>query len=148
MLHAASKTAHPMPTSSHRADAAGLPGGQGVAVAHAASSSCHPCWPKHRQGTLQDFEADKASLLRMLADFQAEQGGRELVAAAKPRAEASSEGLPGMDFLMQRYESELKKPIRSIVNGQLARSLLIQVRWLMPEREGGGQGERQHGELD
>ena len=80
------------------------------------------------KGLLQDFEADKASLLRMLADFQTEQGGRELVAAAKPDAAASPEGLPGMDFLMQRYESELKKPIRSIVSGQLARSLLIQVR--------------------
>ena len=74
---------------------------------------------------LQDFEADKASLLRMLADFQNESGGKEIIVSAKP--DAASEGLPGMEFLMQRYESELKKPIRSIVNGQLARSLLIQV---------------------
>lgn len=76
---------------------------------------------------LQDFEADKASLLRMLADFQNESGGKEIIVSAKPDAAAASEGLPGMEFLMQRYESELKKPIRSIVNGQLARSLLIQV---------------------
>ena len=105
-------------------------------------SSFTPCWPTHRGRALQDFEADKASLLRMLADFQAEQGGRELVAAAKPGAAAPSEGLPGMEFLMQRYESELKKPIRSIVNGQLARSLLIQVCWLVPHGESGEKKER------
>jgi hypothetical protein len=29
--------------------------------------------------------------------------------------------------LMAVYEDELKKPIRNLVNGQLARSLLIQV---------------------
>ena len=34
--------------------------------------------------------------------------------------------LPGMDYLMERYEEELKHPIRHIVNGQLARTLLIQ----------------------
>ena len=32
-----------------------------------------------------------------------------------------------MDFMMNRYEAELKKPIRNLVNGQLARYLLIQV---------------------
>lgn len=37
------------------------------------------------------------------------------------------DAIPGMDFMMHRYESELKKPIRNLVNGQLARSLLIQV---------------------
>jgi hypothetical protein len=35
--------------------------------------------------------------------------------------------LPGMAFMMSRYEDELKKPIRNIVNGQLLRTILIQV---------------------
>lgn len=35
--------------------------------------------------------------------------------------------MPGMDFMMECYEDELKKPIRNLVSGQLARSLLIQV---------------------
>ena len=39
----------------------------------------------------------------------------------------NEETIPGMEFMMHRYESELKKPIRNLVNGQLARSLLIQV---------------------
>lgn len=35
--------------------------------------------------------------------------------------------MPGMEFMMQCYEDELKHPIRNLVSGQLARSLLIQV---------------------
>lgn len=35
--------------------------------------------------------------------------------------------MPGMEFMMECYEDELKKPIRNLVSGQLARSLLIQV---------------------
>ncbi len=31
-----------------------------------------------------------------------------------------------MAFMMERYEDELKKPIRNIVNGQLLRTILIQ----------------------
>ena len=46
--------------------------------------------------------------------------------AALEQAE-DTEAIPGMDFMMHRYESELKKPIRNLVNGQLMRSLLIQV---------------------
>ena len=36
--------------------------------------------------------------------------------------------MPGMEFMMQCYEHELKHPIKNLVSGQLARSLLIQVR--------------------
>ena len=32
--------------------------------------------------------------------------------------------------VMRCYEEELKKPIRNLVNGELARSLLIQVGWV------------------
>jgi hypothetical protein len=35
--------------------------------------------------------------------------------------------MPGMEFMMVCYEDELKRPIRNLVSGQLARSLLIQV---------------------
>lgn len=35
--------------------------------------------------------------------------------------------MPGMEFMMQCYEHELKHPIKNLVSGQLARSLLIQV---------------------
>ena len=35
--------------------------------------------------------------------------------------------MPGMEFMMQCYEDELKHPIKNLVSGQLARSLLIQV---------------------
>lgn len=45
---------------------------------------------------------------------------------------AGEEGLPGLEFLMLRYETELKKPIRSIMSGQLARSLLIQASCWLP----------------
>ena len=38
--------------------------------------------------------------------------------------------MPGMEFMMQCYEDELKHPIRNLVSGQLARSLLIQVIFL------------------
>lgn len=41
--------------------------------------------------------------------------------------EEGDELLPGMAFMMTRYEDELKKPIRNIVNGQLLRTILIQV---------------------
>lgn len=46
-----------------------------------------------------------------------------------PDAGPSGEELvmPGMEFMMQCYEDELKHPIRNLVSGQLARSLLIQV---------------------
>ena len=38
------------------------------------------------------------------------------------------QGMPGMAFMMDAYEQELKRPIRNVVNGQLPRTLLIQAR--------------------
>jgi hypothetical protein len=35
--------------------------------------------------------------------------------------------LPGMAFMMECYEDELKRPIRNLVNGRLLRTILIQV---------------------
>lgn len=39
------------------------------------------------------------------------------------------QGMPGMAFMMDAYEQELKRPIRNVVNGQLPRTLLIQVQF-------------------
>ena len=48
-------------------------------------------------------------------------------AAARTSAERIKPALEGMDFMIACYEDELKKPIRNLVNGRLARTLLIQV---------------------
>ncbi len=53
--------------------------------------------------------------------------GAENVAAEKAAAAAGDEMMPGMAFMMDAYEQELKRPIRNVVNGQLPRTLLIQV---------------------
>ncbi len=53
-------------------------------------------------------------------------------AGAKPEggkeaAEIQDRSLPGMAFMMECYEGELKRPIRNLVNGRLLRTILIQV---------------------
>ncbi|EIE20080.1 hypothetical protein COCSUDRAFT_48597 [Coccomyxa subellipsoidea C-169] len=100
-----------------------------------------------------EYETDKASLERMLRDFEADFGKASTkkvdpeISAALERAgagagdnNATAEGekaregkgdegdelLPGMAFMMSCYEDELKKPIRNIVNGSLLRAILIQ----------------------
>ncbi|EIE20084.1 hypothetical protein COCSUDRAFT_57806 [Coccomyxa subellipsoidea C-169] len=104
-------------------------------------------------------KADKASLERMLRDFEADFGKASTkvdpeISAALERAgaednnataegEKASEGkgeegdelLPGMAFMMSCYEDELKKPIRNIVNGSLLRAILIQVQKLKLDTE-------------
>ena len=57
------------------------------------------------------------------------------VAAAKPEggpeaAQIEDTSLPGMAFMMECYEGELKRPIRNLVNGRLLRTILIQVELL------------------
>lgn len=42
-------------------------------------------------------------------------------------AETEDVSLPGMAFMMECYEGELKRPIRNLVNGRLLRTILIQV---------------------
>lgn len=42
-------------------------------------------------------------------------------------AETEDVSLPGMAFMMECYEDELKRPIRNLVNGRLLRTILIQV---------------------
>lgn len=113
-----------------------------------------------------EFEADKQSLLRMLAEFQQDHPAAAAVAAvintkatpAAPTAgpsaastvpaahssiDSSSGSLlvgdqllndsdavnRGMQVVMRCYERDLKSPIRNLVAGELARTLLIQVCW-------------------
>jgi hypothetical protein len=105
-----------------------------------------------------EFQADKESLLRMLSEFMKDHPEVITTAAAaaasttaaaaetSPSAASSSssstmaaagavEGLldsdavnRGMAVVMACYENDLKRPIRSLVSGELARTLLIQVR--------------------
>ncbi|BDA45296.1 probable nuclear control of ATPase protein 2 at C-terminar half [Coccomyxa sp. Obi] len=107
-----------------------------------------------------DYETDKASLERMLRDFEADFGKSSTrkmdpeVSAALDRVgpgdRAAAEGdkpgemkgieegdelLPGMAFMMGCYEDELKKPIRNLVNGSLLRAILIQVQKLKLDTE-------------
>ena len=63
----------------------------------------------------------------MAAAQQADAGKATVKADNATVPDKGLDPIPGMDYMMHRYESELKKPIRNLVNGQLARSLLIQV---------------------
>lgn len=101
--------------------------------------------------TMQEYEADRDSLQRMLTDFEAEFIKKRGKAAATVTLPSSSEGvssssgnatavdevqlLRGMDLMMRSYESELKRPVRGFVSGDLLRSLLIQVQKLKVDTE-------------
>ena len=89
--------------------------------------------------SVAEYETDKASLERMLADFEKDfakpSSGEapEAAAATQPggdqsMTEVEDASLPGMKFMMECYEDELKRPIRNLVNGRLLRTILIQVK--------------------
>ncbi|KAK9841994.1 hypothetical protein WJX81_003113 [Elliptochloris bilobata] len=68
--------------------------------------------------------------------------GSPTMPAAKGSSPTQDEGgdqedalAPGMALLMRSYEDELKRPIRSALGGQLARSLLIQLQKLKVDTE-------------
>uniref|UniRef100_A0A7S0RH57 Uncharacterized protein n=1 Tax=Chlamydomonas leiostraca TaxID=1034604 RepID=A0A7S0RH57_9CHLO len=108
-----------------------------------------------------EFEADKASLLRMLEDFRADSGhdtnsssstfslpslglsgdaGEGGTAAVQPvttsmSAEQQDALSVGMKEVMAAYEKEMRAPVRNLVMGQLVRSLLIQVQRLKLDTE-------------
>ena len=91
--------------------------------------------------SVAEYETDKASLERMLADFEKDFAGSssssssgETPTAAGPQpggdqsmTDVEDASLPGMKFMMECYEGELKRPIRNLVNGRLLRTILIQV---------------------
>ncbi|DBA83396.1 hypothetical protein WJX79_000744 [Trebouxia sp. C0005] len=89
----------------------------------------------------EEFEADKSSLRRMLTDFEHDNAKLRQSAVVQPdvvpKTGPNGEELimPGMEFMMECYEDELKRPIRNLVSGQLARSLLIQVQKLKVDTE-------------
>ncbi|CAL5228618.1 g11782 [Coccomyxa viridis] len=93
--------------------------------------------------SVQEYETDKASLERMLKDFEndfAKSGQKVEAVGAKPEAgkegaEVQDTSLPGMAFMMECYEGELKRPIRNLVNGRLLRTILIQVQKLKLDTE-------------
>eukprot|EP00884_Botryococcus_braunii_P010486 jgi/Botrbrau1/19439/Bobra.0338s0061.1 len=75
-----------------------------------------------------EWERDRDSLLRMLSDFQSDNASHvQYVQEGGEPAPDIDIAEQGMSTLMAVYEQELKHPIRNLVNGQLARSLLIQV---------------------
>ncbi|KAK2078374.1 hypothetical protein QBZ16_003214 [Prototheca wickerhamii] len=103
--------------------------------------------------SLAEYESDRDSLARMLLDFARERGGVGS-AAGVDHASVSSSSSPsrqqqestttanddvamqhGMDVMMRRYEQELKRPIKNLVAGDLARCLLIQVQKLKVDSE-------------
>lgn len=94
--------------------------------------------------SLEEFQEDKQSLVRMLEDFQRDI--RREVAAPEARragivlleegtAATGDVITTGMQYVMDSYEEELKHPIRNLVAGDLARSLLIQVQRLKVDVE-------------
>lgn len=105
--------------------------------------------------SMQEYEADRDSLQRMLEDFKTDfikkrgtkaatvtTGGSVGTSAAGDGGNGTgsssagdAEVLRGMDLMMRSYEQELKRPIRHLVSGDLMRSLLIQVQKLKVDTE-------------
>jgi ATP synthase regulation protein NCA2 len=78
---------------------------------------------QYSESSRSDFEASKASLQRMLDDFE-----RDVARTDPAFAMRGAEDSAGMPLLLQHYELELKRPIRNMFTGHLPRSLLIQAR--------------------
>ena len=102
--------------------------------------------------TMQEYEADRDSLQRMLIDFETEfvkKRGSAAAANLPSNSSSSSDGasgssggatddvqtMRGMEVMMRSYELELKRPVRNLVSGDLLRSLLIQVQKLKVDTE-------------
>jgi len=109
--------------------------------------------------SMEEYETDRDSLQRMLEDFKTDFIQRRGTAAAMATRDhndarrhgttAASSGtidgvateiedvqlLEGMELMMRSYEQELKRPVRNLVNGDLMRSLLIQVQKLKVDTE-------------
>jgi len=80
--------------------------------------------------TLGDYEAERDSLQRMLNEFKADHHSRNKANGTTDGttdSPSSAMADAGMDVLMRSYETQLRSPIRSLVGGDLARCVLIQV---------------------
>ena len=75
--------------------------------------------------TITDYEAERDSLGRMLEEFK-----RDLKKPAVITSEREPSVQSGMDLLMRSYEDELRRPLKNLIGGDLARCLLIQVQKL------------------
>ncbi|KAG2491029.1 hypothetical protein HYH03_010477 [Edaphochlamys debaryana] len=100
-----------------------------------------------------DFESSRGSLARMLADFAADHPPGPGGAGAGAGAAGSGSGSPsalvpsdapgsadpalaaGMGVVMRAYEEELRRPLRGLLAGDLARALLIQVQHVKVDGE-------------
>jgi hypothetical protein len=71
-----------------------------------------------------DFEASKASLERMLEQFEAD------IALKDKGFVDGKKATSRMDLLLRHYERELRHPLRNAVTGHLPRALLVQVQCL------------------
>eukprot|EP01024_Parvocaulis_polyphysoides_P013781 TRINITY_DN15430_c0_g1_i1.p1 TRINITY_DN15430_c0_g1~~TRINITY_DN15430_c0_g1_i1.p1 ORF type:complete len:304 (+),score=20.76 TRINITY_DN15430_c0_g1_i1:124-912(+) len=94
---------------------------------------------RKRQGIVsqQDLQADLNSLKRMLNDFEddmSKSGLLKLSAGELGEGDRSSMG-SGMEMVMLVYEKQLRNPILNLINGQLARAMLIQVQKLKVDTE-------------
>jgi hypothetical protein len=75
-----------------------------------------------------DFEASKASLERMLEQFEAD-------VASKDKGFDGKTATSRMDLLLRHYERELRHPLRNAVTGHLPRALLVQVHKMKTDLE-------------
>eukprot|EP01024_Parvocaulis_polyphysoides_P048900 TRINITY_DN46902_c0_g3_i4.p1 TRINITY_DN46902_c0_g3~~TRINITY_DN46902_c0_g3_i4.p1 ORF type:complete len:268 (+),score=47.77 TRINITY_DN46902_c0_g3_i4:141-944(+) len=85
----------------------------------------------------QDLQADLKSLKRMLKDFEKDIGKQQNFQARLSASEGGgklSMGT-GMELVMLVYEQQLRNPIVNLINGQLARAMLIQVQKLKVDTE-------------
>lgn len=97
---------------------------------------------KEPEVSVGDLEASQRSLERMLDEYKNtwSRGGTAVwryLNDIKPEDEMENAGLKPMELVLSRFEHEVKRPIRSLVMGDLARLLLIQTQAVKVELEGG-----------
>ena len=90
-----------------------------------------------------EYESDKEALRRMLKAFERDWTGpavksseaQGLTSNSPSLAEGDEAFLNGMKLVMDKYESELRQPLRNLLVGDLARAMLIQVQRLKIDTE-------------
>ena len=85
--------------------------------------------------SLEEYEADRDSLKRMLQSFKTDVQSKSKIPSELKVAVDNPDNLEGLEVMMHCYESELKRPIKNLVAGDLMRSLLIQVQQMKVNTE-------------
>ena len=85
--------------------------------------------------SLEEYEADRDSLKRMLQSFKTDVQTKSKIPSELKVAVDNPDNLEGLEVMMHCYESELKRPIKNLVAGDLMRSLLIQVQQMKVNTE-------------